>query len=156
MRGLKHLVNCRCVLHQFKSRKNPPSHAFVVFSVIEEDNRVQPKYAQCNNCGIIHKVVDICKSEILEDKEQMKSILSIEDVKCSLPPNFVNVLESNSADLATWENVQFLLQNKEWGSSVVLTSELNDDTRTGKILIVLGESLLKVELFSREESFDGS
>lgn len=156
MQGLKHLVNCRCILQQFKLRKNPPSHCFVVFSIIGDDNKVIPKHTQCNNCGIIHKIVDICKSEILEGKEQAKSIVTLDDIKFSLHPNFAGVLESNSADIATWEYVKFLVDNKMWGSSVVLASETENDSRTGKILIVLGEALLKVESFSREESFDGS
>lgn len=150
------MITCRCILQQFKSKKNPPLHGFVVFSVVGNDNLVVQKYAQCNNCGIVHKIVDLCKSEIVSGKENMPSIVSVDDIKCSLPSSYCEVLEKNSADLATWENIQFLLEKKMWGSHVVLTSELNEDVRTGKILIVLGESLLKVDSFMREESFNGS
>ena len=156
MQGFKHLITCRCMLQQFKTKKNPPLHGFVVFSVVGDDNFVLPKYAQCNNCGVVHKVTDLCKSEIMGGKESMPSIVGIDDVKLSLHKNYVDVLEKNSADLATWENVQFLVENKMWGSHVVLTSELNESTRAGKIVIILGESLLKVDSFMREESFSGS
>lgn len=156
MIGQKHLVKCRCILQQYKTAKNPPNHCFIVFSEIGDDGRVKPKYAQCNNCGVVHKVIDICKSEALTGKEDLKSIVTIDDIKPTLHQNFATILEKNNADLATWEAVQFAVNNKRWGDFVVLTSEVEGDTRMGKYLVVLGESLMKVETYTREESFDGS
>lgn len=148
-RGQKHLIKCRCVLPQFKKLENPPPHQFIVFSVVKDDGDVVVKYSQCNNCGIIHRVIDICKSEILPSKENMGSLIKIEDIKSSLHSNFVNVLEANSADLATWEAVQFILENKKWGEFVVLTTETEGEEIHGKYIRILGESLCKIETFSR-------
>lgn len=148
-RGQKHLVKCRCVLPQFKKLENPPPHQFVVFSILNDDGSVVIKYAQCNNCGIIHRVIDVCKSEIMSSKEHMNSLLKIEDIKPSLHANISNMLEVNSADLATWEAVQFIIENKRWGEFVVMTTETEGDEITGKYARILGDSLCKVETFAR-------
>jgi len=148
-RGQKHLVKCRCVLPQFKKLKNPPPHQFVVFSILNDDGSVVIKYAQCNNCGIIHRVTDVCKSEIMSSKEHMNSLLKIEDIKPSLHANISNMLEVNSADLATWEAVQFIVENKRWGEFVVMTTETEGNEIAGKYVRIFGDSLCKVETFTR-------
>ncbi len=140
---------------QFKNLVNPPAHQFVVFSVINDDDRVQVKFAQCNNCGVIHKVIDVCKSEILSSKEDMGSMLKIDDIKPGLPPNLSKILEINDADLPTWEAANFICENKQWGNFVVLTSDVEHGTRHGKYVQILGENLFKVNTFSREEIFKG-
>lgn len=151
MRGQKHLIKCRCVLPQFKGIVDPPVHQFIVFSVIKDDDEVQVKYSQCNNCGIIHKVTDICKSEILSGKEAMKSIVKVEDIKLSLPSNLVDILERNNCDLPIWEQSQFILENKQWGNFVILAQEEEEGTKQGKYVRIMSETFFKVESFSREE-----
>ncbi len=148
-RGQKHLVKCRCVLPQFKKLENPPQHQFIVFSILDDDGHVIVKHAQCNNCGIIHKIIDVCKSEVLLSKENMNSLIKIEDVKSSLHHNFVNVLEANSVDLATWEAVQFIVENKKWGEFAIMTTEIEGNEIHGKYIRVFSESLCKVETFTR-------
>lgn len=148
-KGQKHIVKCRCVLPQYKKLEAPPQHRFVVFSIINDDETIVVKYAQCNNCGLIHKVTDICTSEILKTKENMSSIIKIEDIKPSIHPNFSNILEVNSCDIATWEAVQFIVESKRWGDFVVLNNEAEGDEVHGKYIRILGESLCKVEPFSR-------
>lgn len=148
IQGQKHLVKCRCVLPQFKKLPDPPVHMFVVFSVIIDD-KVNTKFSQCNNCGTIHKVTDICTSEIIQSKDFMNSLIKIEDIKPSLGQNFVSILESNQADLATWEAVQFIVENKKWGEFVVLTSDSEENDIIGKYIRILGENICKVESFTR-------
>lgn len=149
--GFKHLLKCRCILPQFKKLKNPPQHKFVVFSTIDDENNPVVKFVQCNNCGIIHKVLDIGRSEIVSGREHMASIVSINDLKASMPEKLAGVLEANGCDLPTWENVQFILENKKWGDFVVLNSEEESGVRQGKYVRLLGESLFKVESFTRDE-----
>lgn len=149
MRGQKHLIKCRCVLPQYKNLKDPPAHRFVVFSVIKDDGDVVTKYSQCNNCGIIHRVTNICTSEIMPGKDHMNSLIKFEDIKASLAPNFIHVLEANAADLPTWEAIQFIVENKRWGDFTILTSETEGEEVTGKYIRVLGESLCKIESFTR-------
>lgn len=149
--GLKHLVTCRCTLPTFKRYKNPPDHQFVVFSIINDEGAVKPKFAQCNNCGAIHKVVEINRSEIMSGRDDMASIIKIDDIKLGLPDKLVGVLEANDADLATWEAVQFIYENKRWGEFVVLSSDEEDGLRQGKYVTILGDNMLKIDSFEREE-----
>lgn len=149
--GFKHLIRCRCILPQFKNLTEPLAHQFVVFSVIDDDDHPIVKFAQCNNCGIVHKVIDICRSEIITNRETMPSLLTIEDIKHNLPQNIVSILEANDVDIATWEAVQFIHDNKRWGEFIVLSSDIESGTWQGKYLQLLGESLFKVETFTREE-----
>lgn len=151
MRGQKHLIFCRCILSQFKGRQNPPRHQFSVFSSITDDDNVIVKYAQCNNCGLVHKVTDICKSEIMQGKEAMSSILTIDDIKLSLPPNLANILERNKSDLATWEQALFIIENKEWGNFILLAAEEDSGVKQIKYIRVMSESFFKIENFSRED-----
>lgn len=149
--GLKHLIQCRCILPQFKRLKDPPRHKFVVFSVISDDNATVPKFVQCNNCGIIHKVIDVGRSEIVSGREFMSSIMSIEEIKSSLPEKLGGLLESNGCDLPTWEAAKFIVENQRWGEYVVLSSDEEDGMRQGKIVTIIAENLVKVDSFTREE-----
>lgn len=151
MRGQKHLIQCRCVLPQYKRAVHPLQHQFIVFSIIEDDDRVRSKFAQCNNCGVIHKVIDICRSEIMTGREAMSSLVSVDDLKNSLPVNLVKILESNQADLPTWELAAFVYENKQWGEFVVLSSDVESGLRQGKYVRILGENLFKVDSYAREE-----
>lgn len=155
--GQKHLIKCRCILPQFKKVNDPPQHHFVVFSIVECDesdvtiSNVKQKFAQCNNCGAIHKVIDICKSEIIPGKESLTSIRGIEEIKPGLPKGLVTILEANHADLATWEAVEFIYENKQWGNIVVLSVDTDEGLRQGKYVRILGESFFKIDTFTSEE-----
>lgn len=148
--GLKHLITCRCVLPQFKRAPNPPSHQFTVFSAFEDDGTARVRFSQCNNCGIVHKVLDVCRSEIVA-REAMNSIPTITDIKSSMPEQLIRLLETADADLATWEAAQFILENKQWGNYVVLGTDEEAGLRQGKYVRILSETLFKVESFTREE-----
>jgi len=96
-------------------------------------------------------VTEINKSEIVQGREEMKSIVTIDDIKLSLPARLSDLLESNNADIATWEYVQYIYENKQWGNFVVLTMDEESGTRQGKYVRILGENMFKVEPFVREE-----
>ncbi len=149
--GQKHLVKCRCVLPQFKHAVHPLQHQFTVFSVINDDDTVKPKFSQCTNCGVIHRITEIGRSEILSGREAMGSILKIDDIKPSLPDHLATVLENNQADLPTWEAVQFIIENQQWGNFVVMTSDTEGDTKQGKYVRLLGEKMFKIETYERVE-----
>jgi hypothetical protein len=151
--GQKHLIKCRCVLPQFKNSSDPEKkqHRFTVFSEVIDDV-VKKKFSQCNNCGLIHKVTDICTSEIMSGKEAMSSILTIEDIKSSLHPSLASILERYQCDLPTWEQAQFIMENKRWGEIIILTSDIEDDSKVIKYLRILGETLFKVDSHSRKET----
>lgn len=149
--GHKHVIKCRCVLPQFKNREDPPPFSFIVFSIVNSDNVVTPRFAQCPHCGVIHKVTGICESEIVQGKESMTTLITIDDVKLSLPDKLVNVLEANGADLPTWEMAKFIYEKKRWSEFVVLRVEEESGLAQGKILRILGEKMFKVDQFTRNE-----
>lgn len=153
MQGQKHLIKCRCILQQFKKMNDPPLHCFITFSVINDDGSVKPRYTQCNNCGVIHRVTDICTSEVLFGKES-SPLVTIQDVEASLPDKLVTILRLADADLATYEMAQFIYENKRWGDFVVITTEENDGVKQGKYVRILGEQLFKVETFEHHTSVE--
>lgn len=143
--GQKHIVNCRCILPQFK--KSGILHSFIVFSIIENDI-VQEKIVNCNNCGAQHRVFDICKSEILNTDSTIGT-LTIEEIKLSISnKNIITIFENNKCDLPTWENLKFILDNQLWGCIITMSSEFVDGYNIGKYIQILGENLYKVESFS--------
>jgi hypothetical protein len=149
--GQKHLVSCRCVLPQFKNSTSPIVHKFVVFSEVKDGN-VVVKFAQCNNCGIIHKIIDICTSEIMPNKEAMSSILSIEDIKPSLNQKLSSILERHNCDLPTWEHAKYIIENKRWGEFIILTSDDDKEEKIIKFAQVISEGLFKVDSKIRKDT----
>jgi hypothetical protein len=149
--GQKHLIKCRCVLPQFKNSPNSQQHRFTVFSEVIDDV-VKQKYSQCNNCGLVHKVVDICTSEIMQGKEAMNSILSIDDIKAGMNQNLIGILDRHQCDLPTWEHAQYIMENKRWGDVVVLTSDNEDDGKVIKYVRILGEGIFKIDSHTRKET----
>ena len=153
MKGMKHLVQCRCILPTLKERNDPPLHSFVVFSVIDpKNNTVFEKHVQCNNCAIVHRVYDLCKSDIIHNREDLKSAMSIEDIKFTLPESVVKILENYDCDLPTYEHVKFMYDFNARGDFTVLTKERAGDRTEGKILRYKEGKSFSIEPFaSRDE-----
>jgi hypothetical protein len=151
MQGYKHLIECHCVLLQYRDRKDPIYHKFVVFSAVDDTDTVIPAYAQCNNCGTVHKIYDICKSEIIAGKDESSSTEKKEDVCISLPKSLVELFESYNLEVANYQYARFILENKIWDSTIILTSELDGEQHAGKILRFLSAEKFRVEPFVREE-----
>ena len=140
-------MQCHCILPQFKNSADPVFHKFVVFSVIDDSDTVQPKFAQCNNCGIVHKVIDICRSE-LTSKDDAKALPNIEDIKFSLSPDLVRVLETYQSDLATWEQAEWIYLTKSWDHWITLARDEDDSGDIhGKRLIFLDDGRFRIEAF---------
>lgn len=131
--------------------ESPPFHKFPVFSIVEDDDRVKPKLAQCPNCGAVHKVTDVTRSEIVNGRDDLTSVITKGEIARQLPEGLAAVLDANECDMSIWENVKFIIDNAQWGSIVVLRSESVDGLRCGKYVKILGEKLYRVDEFSREE-----
>jgi hypothetical protein len=152
--GLKHLISCHCVLPQFRRRPDPIFHKFIVFSVLNDDDNVIPKLAKCNNCAVVHRVIDICKSEFIHNQDDSDAIMTEADIKLMLPQKIIDILESYNVDLPIWEQAQFIIENQKWNNFIILTSETFENKVEGKILRILGETFYKIEVFTREEMID--
>ena len=132
--GVKHLIECHCILPQYRNKKDTVFHKFTVFSILE-NNSVIPKPAQCNNCGAIHNILDICKSEILLSRDESVAVITKEDIKISLPEKLVGILESYGCDIATWEQSKFIIKEKSWGSKIRLNFDTSEVETAAKFLV---------------------
>lgn len=147
--GIRHLIECNCFLPQ--NMKKKIWHKFPVFSIVDENDKVIEKYAQCNNCGFVHKIVEIGKSEPTT-KENSRSIRTIEEIKMGLPEVFAGILEQYHCDISVWEEVEFILEQKKWNSYIIISKEIMDDgSINGKALLIRGPTLPKIESFTRQE-----
>jgi len=148
---IKYLIECKCILPQFKNSNPTVFHKFLVFSEIDTTNGlIIPSYAQCNNCSVIHKVTEIGRSTVLK-KENMNALLTIDDIKSSLPPRLANILEQNDCSLPYWQEAQFIIQYGLWGRGFTLSQEREGSTIIGKYIVILGETIYDVKPFEREE-----
>ena len=105
MPGLKHLIQCHCILPQYRKMEDPIFHQFVVFSKTDESGDIVPKLAKCNNCDTLHRVVDFCRSEIMHGKDEEISVLTIKEIEASLPEKVSESLSNHFCDIATYEEV---------------------------------------------------
>ena len=147
MQGIKHIVECHCILPQYMNSTDPVYHKFVVFSLIDNGDTVIPKYTQCNNCGVIHKVFDFCKSEIMAGKDESRAVITKEDIANFLPSDVAELFESYSVDLPAYEEAKFILENENWESSVILSRETMEEEVIGKRLVFVSKNRFKVEDF---------
>lgn len=147
---IKHLIECKCLLPQYKNTFPPVFHKFLVFSIVDQNGDIIPSYAQCNNCSVVHKIIEVGQSEILKIEES-KIVPTIEDIKLSLPEKMIGILQLYDCPLATWQEVKFIIENKMWGRGTVLAKERDGTSVIGKYMVVLGEHLYNIETFQREE-----
>lgn len=145
MKGYKHLIECHCVLPQYRKMANPLFHKFVVFSMEDDEGNVIPKMSQCNNCGAIHRVVDFCKSEIAPGKDETKSVITKIDVARSLPKQLVEVLDEYQMEVPDFELAKFYVDNQQWGSIIVLSREVEGEGYAGKVLNFVGPDRYRID-----------
>lgn len=148
MAGLKHLVECHCFLKIFDKTENKINHKFPVYSKFDENNNILPKLAKCNNCESLHYVYDACKSELRPGKEDIESILTIEDLMMMLPEKVNKVLTANRADRADFEHALDIIESENWGEMIVVKRSIVGDVENIKILQIEGEN--KIKLLNKE------
>jgi len=151
--GQKHLVQCQCILPQYRKLSRPLFHKFVVFSVVSE-GVVEPKYVQCNNCGIVHKVYDLCKSEIVSGRDELRSVSTKEELSLSVPPDLRGLLDTYGCELPIWEHIKFILDEGGWGERVILTRETVNGEVTGKVLTVAARDRFTLENYISRETVE--
>jgi hypothetical protein len=126
-------------------------HKFVVFSEVDDSDTVVASNVQCNNCGTVHKIYDICKSEISAGKDESAAVEKKEDVALSLPKQLVELMETYSLEICDYQMARHIIENKSWNTTIVLSFESEGEKSSGKILKFLAEDRFRVESFSRQE-----
>ena len=151
---VKHLVECQCVLNLFKNKTQTLYHKFKVFSEIDENDEIKEKYVICNNCDIVHRVYEVCKSEIKWGNENLKSLVTTkEDIKFNLEScnkeKIVLELEKNNIDLCEWEYIEYLIENNKDGKIILNKNEI-DNNIVYNILYIKGNNFsIKKEIQQR-------
>lgn len=146
---VKHLIECNCVLPQYKKKNPPIFHKFVVFSEFDEEGQIVPSFAQCAHCGAIHKVFEVFRSKTLP-KETLGSLPSVKEIAMSLPENIVDLLNTYKCDLVSYQEVEWIFKNEAWGRQVILSKDETDGILTGKFLLILSPTFFKVDSFTEE------
>lgn len=152
MKGIKHLIECHCVLPQYRKNKSPPYHQFVVFSIVDASDTAISKHAACNNCGVIHNVIDVCKSEILLGQE-VGAIMTMKDCSMMLPSGISQMLETYGCEVPDWEHALFILQNEKWGDFIIINREETESgDLAGKTLNFYGPGNYRLEPFLQKRT----
>lgn len=141
----RHAIRCRCLL---KQQRDQSPFTFLTCSLLV-DGAVVPSYVECPNCGIMHRVFDICRSEIQGRVELTGAVKTIDEIRTSLPDKISSVMSSYELDVSSWQQAQLIIDNALWGEHVILKSEqLADGVKLVKVMRILGASLVKVETHS--------
>ena len=136
MKGIRHLVQCHCVLPQFRKSNPVIFHKFPVFSIVGNNDVIEAKFVQCENCNVIHKVVDLCKSEIAIGKDEASTVINIDDIKLSLSEDIIKILERHNCHISVWENVRFIFETEGWGERVKLSESIEEKDTNYKLLYI--------------------
>ena len=143
--GNKHLVECHCVLPIYKDNKPIIYHKFAVYSKLDENGRVIPKYANCNNCGILHSVYELCKSNIKVGKEDIASVTTIDEIALSFPGKLNKILEKYTCTINIYEEIDHVLEDKIFPTEIILSREIIEDEHHVKIIEISGNERFKIK-----------
>jgi hypothetical protein len=121
--GTRHLIQCHCVLPQYRKMEDPIFHKFIVYSRVDEKDDIIEKISACNNCGVLHRIFDYCRSEVLSGIDDANIVTSISDIKKNIPEELTEILYNHECDISVWENAWDIVENKLWQSSVVLAKK---------------------------------
>lgn len=152
---IKHVIECNCILPQYKNISPPVFHKFIVFSELNRDGIVKPSLVSCNNCNVVHKILEGGTSEIIK-KEGSNLVPTISDIETNLPGWLVALLKQHDCPLPTWQEAQFVIENEQWGKILVLSREQDQNDKEKyitKYVILIGENLYKIKI-DQEEDFD--
>ena len=155
MKSIKHTIQCHCILPQYRNQAEPVFHKFVVFGELDSSDTLIAKYVNCNHCSAVHRVYDVCKSEIVIGKEDSSAVTTISDLRMMVPPDIVSVLDSYDCELHVFEHVFHILKYKLYDETVILSKEVMEEEVIGKRLTFSKEGLPTITSFMEEfnESF---
>ena len=155
MTGIRHLVQCRCVLPMYRDSVDPVFHKFPVFSMLDDDDVVIVKTVACDNCGVMHRVFDVCRSEVIFGHDDSPVTMTVEDIRLTLPTRLGDILMGYLLHISVWEEVQFVYQGGHWGTEIVMTRDEVMGRVQGKKLRIDGFDDFKITQFALEVDITG-
>lgn len=144
MAGVKHLIECHCVLAIYRQSEKIINHKFPVYSKVDKNGEIIEKLVKCNNCEAVHLVKEYCRSEIRPGKDQTEVVVSKEDMKYMLSEKIVSFLEKENVDLATWEQIMDIIEEKRWQEPVVVKRDIVGEDQHVKIITMFSDDRFKV------------
>ena len=102
----------------------------------------------------MHKVYDLCKSEIIPGKDELRSVVTIREISPFIPSDLRQLLETYNCELSIWEHIKFLLDEQRWGDKVVITKETIKDETTGKVLTIAAKDRFTIENYIARETVE--
>lgn len=163
--GQRHLIECRCALPQYQNHTPVIFHKFTVFSTFEFDEShygdlenepaytFNESYARCNNCGILHRIIDFCRSEFVNDEETTAAFLSTSDMEFMIPEAICNLLKTYDSPQYVWEEVLFTVTQRKFDRRIILDSKRDGDNIVGKFLVFSDTGVPRIEMFSEKTTF---
>jgi len=143
--GVKHLIECHCTLKMYQGKEDHLFHKFPVYSLYDENKKIITKMAKCNNCETIHKVYDICKSEIVRGgKDKNVAEISVDDIALMIDNKIANVLRTYSCDISVWEHVYDVIEKEAWEFPIILSREIIEGQYHVKILSIISDNKFKI------------
>ena len=144
MPGLKHLIECHCVLPIYKNSQKIINHKFPVYSKIDEKGNLIEKLVKCNNCDALHLVKEVCRSEIKPGKDDSTVTTSIKELSYMLTQRLSDFLIDQNADYATWEQIIDIIEEERWNESAVIKREIIDEKEHVKLIEIYSEDKFKI------------
>ena len=77
--------------------------------------------------------------------------LTSEDISAMLPESVISVLETYDKTLPDYEHINFMINENKIEDFLVLTSDISDDKKVGKILRYKGENRFIIEPYSTSD-----
>lgn len=116
---------------------------------------IDEKFIICDNCGSVHRVFDMCRSEIMTKHEMILSVRTIPEIKMSLDNDVSELLEKNNCHVSTWENVEFIIDNELVETPVIINRENLNGKTSIKILELKKNKKFKIfnEIIENEVTF---
>jgi hypothetical protein len=68
-----------------------------------------------------------------------------------LPESIKNILSGYNKEIYDYEHIKFMIDENKVGDFIVLSSEIVDNRKVGKILKYKGNGQFEIEPFSRSE-----
>ena len=144
MPGIKHLIECHCILPIFKNNDRMINHKFPVYSKIDSKDKLIPRVVKCNNCDTMHYVTDVCKSEIRGGKDQSELTVTMEELSLMLPERLVNALIKINTDISNWEHIVDIFDEDRWGEKIVLRRDIVGENQHIKLIEIVSSEKFKI------------
>ena len=150
----KHLIECQCTLSIFKNKNTLIYHKIPVVSFYDDNEDLMEKYIICDNCGVVHRVYEIFKSEIKWGMENLKSLVNNKE---DIIQNFIflghekiiELLEKEKAYLSDWEIAEYIIENEKSGTLVLHKKESDNNIIYTLLEISNGKYRTKKEITQR-------